>query len=401
MLTTETDTLTPLIARVMRIDTITWGDPQKNYLARFQGELYNEDTSAAYDELAELLRPSKITPLFRLEDGRHTILLLPGLQKTRPSNPWVNVAFFVATVFSVFLVGAEYVYEGPSPESISAYYLTLLGRLWTGWPYAVSLLSILLAHEFGHYLVSRYHRTEATLPYFLPLPFPGSFGTLGAVIMQKEAHKNKRILLDIGMAGPLAGLVVAIPILLIGLSLSEVDRFYVPPGMIGGLEGNSVLYLLLKFAVFQRWLPEPSSFGGLPPFLYWIRYFFTGQPLPLGGQDVQLHAVAWAGWAGLLVTALNLIPAGTLDGGHVVHSLFGRNASKILPFVLVSLVVLGLVWPGWWLWVFLIFFLGRVYAEPLDQITTLDPRRKAMAILGLVIFVIVFTPVPLQTVFGG
>jgi membrane-associated protease RseP (regulator of RpoE activity) len=204
------------------------------------------------------------------------------------------------------------------------------------------------------------------------------------------------VLLDIGIAGPLAGLVVAIPVLLLGLSLSRVDRIS-SGGVI--LEGNSILYLLLKFSVFQRWLPEPVSFNGLPPLLYWLRYFFTGRPLPLGGLDVQLHPVAWAGWAGLLVTALNLIPAGTLDGGHIVHSLFGKHASKILPFVMGSLLLLGLVWSGWWLWLFLIFFLGRVYAAPLDQITPLDPRRKAIAILGLVIFFLVFIPVPL-TVFG-
>ena len=224
---------------------------------------------------------------------------------------------------------------------------------------------------------------------------------MGAVILQKEAHKNKRILLDIGMAGPLAGLVVAIPVLLIGLSLSKVSPLVIQPGEGTGLEGNSILYLLLKYIVFQRWLPEPPTFGGLSPLLYWIRYFFTGQPSPVGGVDVQLHPTAWAGWAGLLVTALNLIPAGQLDGGHIVHGLFGRKASRLLPVVLVALMLLGLVWPGWWLWVFLIFFLGRAYAEPLDQITALDPRRKMLAVLGLILFFLIFTPVPLQIIYGG
>ena len=103
---------------------------------------------------------------------------------------------------------------------------------------------------------------------------------------------------------------------------------------------------------------------------------------------------------GLLVTALNLIPAGQLDGGHIVHGLFGRAASRLWPIILVALVLLGLVWPGWWLWVFLIFFLGRAHAEPLDQITELDPKRKVMAILGLAIFFLTFTPVPLQLIMG-
>ncbi len=396
----ETDSFTPLVARVMRIDGITWGDPQKTYLVRYQGMLYNEDSEAAYGQLAESLRPLKITPLFRIENGQQMIVLLPGLQNPRPSNPWINVIFFAATVVSTFLVGADYVYQGPPPTSISGYYLTLLGRIWTGWPFALSLLAILLAHEFGHYLVARYHHTAATLPYFIPMPLPGSLGTMGAVILQKEPNKNKRILLDIGMAGPFSGLVVAIPILLLGLSLSKVGPLILRPGEGTGLEGNSILYLLMKWVVFQRWLPEPASFGKLAPLLYWVRYFFTGQPSPVGGFDVQLHPVAWAGWAGLLVTALNLIPAGQLDGGHIVHGLFGRAASRLWPIILVGLALLGLVWSGWWLWVFLIFFLGRAHAEPLDQITELDPRRKIMAVLGLVIFFLIFTPVPLQVIIG-
>jgi len=396
----ETDSITPLVTRVMRIEGITWGDPQANFLIRYQGVLLGEDTEAAYNQLADALRPLKITPLFRIENGQHTIILLPGLQNPRPSNPLINVLFFAATVFSTFLVGAAYVYDGPPPASISELYLAAISRIWTGWPFALSLLTILLAHEFGHYLVSRYHHTAATLPYFIPMPVPGSFGTMGAVIMQKEANKNKRILLDIGLAGPLSGLVFAIPILLIGLSLSKTS--YLNPGFGEGisLEGNSILYLILKWIVFHRWLPQPATFGGISPFLYWIRYFFTGQPSALGALDVELHPVAWAGWAGLLVTALNLIPAGQLDGGHIVHGLFGRAASRLWPVILVILVLMGFVWQGWWLWAVLIFFLGRTHAEPLDQITELDPPRKAMAVLGLIIFFLVFTPVPLQLIFG-
>jgi len=123
--------------------------------------------------------------------------------------------------------------------------------------------------------------------------------------------------------------------------------------------------------------------------------------MPKGGVDVTLNSVAWAGWAGLLVTALNLIPAGQLDGGHLIYVLLGRRARRLMPFILGALLLLGLVWSGWWLWAILIFILGRAYAEPLDQITTLDPRRRAIALLGLIIFILVFTPVPLITPFGG
>ena len=292
-------------------------------------------------------------------------------------------------------------YAGPVPGSQAEFLQGLLNSLGGGIAFAASLLAILLAHEFGHYLAGRYHKTHVTLPYFLPFPF-SPFGTMGAFIQLKEPPKNKRVLLDIGIAGPLAGLVVAIPVLLLGLSLSEVAPITMSPGEGFILEGNSILYLLSKYAVFGQLLPAPSSYDGLSPLLYWTRYFFTGQPLPLGGVDVMVHPVAWAGWAGLLVTALNLIPAGQLDGGHVLFVLFGRRARALLPFILAGLIALGFVWNGWWLWAALIFFLGRVYAEPLDQITTLDPRRRAVAVLGLIVFVLVFTPVPLvQAVAGG
>jgi membrane-associated protease RseP (regulator of RpoE activity) len=217
----------------------------------------------------------------------------------------------------------------------------------------------------------------------------------------KEPPKNRRILLDIGIAGPIAGLVVAIPVLLLGLSLSHIDQITLAPGQGFQLEGNSLLYLLAKYVIFGRLLPAPASYGGLSPLLYWVRYFFTSQPLPVGGIDVMIHPIAWAGWAGLLVTALNLIPAGQLDGGHVISVLLGKRARALLPFVLGALVLLGFAWQGWWIWAFLVLLLGRVYAEPLDQITALDSRRKAVAVLGIILFVLVFTPVPLVQAFIG
>jgi membrane-associated protease RseP (regulator of RpoE activity) len=134
--------------------------------------------------------------------------------------------------------------------------------------------------------------------------------------------------------------------------------------------------------------------------LYWVRYFFTGTPAPFGGRDVMMHPLAWAGWAGLLVTALNLIPAGQLDGGHTLYVLFGKKARRVLPFILGGLLLLGLAWQGWWLWAALIYFLGRRYAEPLDQITQLDPRRRVIAIIVLVIAVLVFMPIPLLQFMG-
>ncbi len=392
--TLDIDILTQIVRRYLKIEDITSGTREKIYLVRYRGKLYTEDSEEAYNRLSENLKPYGLLPLFRKEGDQHVILLAPDAFKTRPSNPWVNLVLFVLTFLSVLFAGVLYTYNGPLPEDPSGIFRTLLVNLPIGFPFAASLLTILLAHEFGHYLAGRYHKAAVTLPYFIPFPL-SPFGTMGAFIQMKKPPKNKRILLDIGIAGPIAGLVVAIPVLLYGLSLSTIEPIMAPAGTGFQLEGNSILYLLAKFAVFGQWLPAPSDYAGVSPLVYWIRYFFTSQPLPIGGMDVFIHPVAWAGWIGLLVTALNLVPAGQFDGGHVIYVLLGERAKKLVPFILVGLVLLGIVWTGWWLWAFLVFFLGRVYAEPLDQITGLDQKRKALAVLGIIIFILVFTPVPM------
>jgi membrane-associated protease RseP (regulator of RpoE activity) len=385
-----------LVGRIFRIEDITAGDPAKDYIVRYRGHLITEDSEAAYDQLSAQLKPYGITPLFRWDGDRQAVILVRGRPRPKPSNPWVNLVMFVLTLLSVALVGGL----NEMTEAPTNLLQQLPGLILKGWPFAVSLLAILGSHEFGHYLMGRYHGVNVTLPYFIPLPIQ-PFGTMGAVINMKEPPKNRRQLLDIGLAGPVAGMVVAIPVLLIGLALSRLDTIptHIPQGMGLSLEGNSLLYLGLKFAMFGQLLPAPVSYGNLPVWLYWLRFFFTSQPYPLGGLDVTLHPVALAGWAGILVTALNLIPAGQLDGGHIMYVLIGRQgARRLLPFILGAIALLGLVWPGWWLWVALIFFLGRTYAEPLDQITPLDSPRRALAIAGLILFLLVFTPVPMSLI---
>ena len=152
--------------------------------------------------------------------------------------------------------------------------------------------------------------------------------------------------------------------------------------------------------MYGKFLPEPASYGAEGPLLYWLRYFFTGTPFPADGRDVMLDSVAWAGWAGLLVTGLNLIPAGQLDGGHTLFVLLGERVRKLIPVILVILVGLGFFWQGWWLWAALIYFLNRRHAELLDEITPLDGRRRILAILTLILFFLVITPIPI-TVVGG
>jgi membrane-associated protease RseP (regulator of RpoE activity) len=329
-----------------------------------------------------------------------------GVIEPSPSNPWINLAMFILTLLSVILAGALFAnidfygneFVPTMPSSLRGYFDLFLG----GIPFAVALLAILLSHEFGHYLAGRYHKTAVTLPYFIPLP--GSIlGTLGAVIRMKEPPRNRKILLDIGLAGPLAGFVVALPILFVGLALSHLTTLPASASANAGvsLEGNSILYLLAKYVTRGQLLPAPESYGGVSQIAYWLRYFFLGRPIPFGGVDVLVHPLAWAGWAGMLVTALNLIPAGQLDGGHLIYVLFGRRASRLWIVIVVAMIAMGFVWAGWWIWAALIFFLGRSFAQPLDEITPLDGRRRALAIVGLVIFVLTFTPVPLLAAGGG
>ncbi len=394
------ETLTPIVARVFHIDDVTLGDSQKNFIARYRGHIYG-DSQTAYDQLSETLTPLDVTPLFRMEDGQQVVILVNGIIRPRPSNISWNIVMFVLTVFSVVYTGALNAYNGPENPTTMQQLTWGLTHLWEGLSFAIPMMAILLAHEFGHYFAGRRHGTAVTLPYYIPLPIFSPFGTMGAFIQLKNFPKNRRALLDLGIAGPLAGLIVALPILIYGLATSDVKPIETPsPNQSMILEGNSILYSTLKWAVKGELLPSQPADNNLPPWLYHIVYFVTSRPDPIGGDDVMLNGIAWAGWAGLLITALNLIPAGQLDGGHLLYVLLGKRARKFLPYILGVVALLGFVWGGWWLWGFLILIFGRFYAEPLDQITPLDGRRKALAILGLVIFILIFTPMPLRQILG-
>jgi membrane-associated protease RseP (regulator of RpoE activity) len=394
----DIDQITRYVERILSIEDITAGSEKQSYLVRYRGTL-RMDSAEAYQSLDDLLAPYKLTPLFRDEDDRHMVLVMDGRAQAKPSNYWVNLVLFLVTLLSVIYTGALSATEVPPDASLIEALIAPLSNLKSGLPFAISLMAILLAHELGHYFVGRARHAPVTLPYFIPFPAPISpFGTMGAVIQMKAPPRDKRALLEIGIAGPLAGFIVAIPILLYGLSLSTVEPLRPIAGGAMQMEGNSLLYLLLKWIVFGQVLPSPADFGNLPPLLYWLRYFFTGSPFPWGGLDVMIHPIAFAGWAGLLVTALNLIPVGQLDGGHILYALLGDKARRLYPFMLGFTVLMGFAWQGWWLWSGLLLLFGRMYDQPLDQVTSLDRRRKVLAVCGLILFILVFTPVPLLIV---
>lgn len=394
----DTSVIDNLVRRIFVFEDVTLGTAQQNFLVRYRGRLISTDSAAAYDQLAESLSPLGLTPLFRVEDGQQVILVERSAPAPKIGSPVLNLVMFILTVISVLVsYGLSSVESLPS-NPIQAVLLILQ----TSWPFALSFLAILAIHEFGHYFAGRAHGAKVTLPFFIPMPFT-FFGTLGAFINMKESPKNRCVLMDIAVSGPLAGYAASLVVIFIGLTLSNLDR--IPMVLSSGqgfmIEGNSLTYLAAKYLRFGMLLPQPVSYDPDSPLLYWLKYFFTGKPFPLGGLDVIIHPVLWAGWAGLLITSLNLIPAGQLDGGHIFYLLFGKKgAKKVLPFIILILAGMGFLWSGWWLWAGLIFLLGRVYAEPRDQITELDTPRKVLGVITFIVFLITFSPVPITTILG-
>lgn len=348
--------------------------PEKGHF-RYRGR-FVVDADACFDELRSIFEAQGFTPMVREDNGRLAIEAMPMVFKPTPSDWRINLALFIATLFTTMFMGAIYeggfFSEGTEITSLSQFFQGI-AQNWTdifqGWPFCLSIMTILGVHELGHYFAARYHKVPVTLPYFIPMPF-SIIGTMGAFIRLKAPVNNKRALLDVGVAGPLAGFIVAVPIFLFGLYTSELGAL---PNIPFQYEGNSLMYILAKFIVFGRYLPAD-------------------------GMDVYLNQVAWAAWIGLFITGLNLIPVGQLDGGHVAFSLFGETARLFYWPVIIGLgllVVLGNTFM-WVLWILLLLALGRMYAEPLDSVTQLDTKRKVIAVLTLLLFVLVFVPLPFR-----
>jgi membrane-associated protease RseP (regulator of RpoE activity) len=340
-------------------------------LASFEGRLLM-DSETAYDQLDDLFASHNYLALFREKEGKHVVHVMNGRIDPPPRPWWPNLLLFIATLFSLLYVGAVMaINEVAASNSALAQSLAdnLLLNLWRGLPYALSLMLILGSHELGHYFAARRHKLAVTLPYFIPYPplfGPSPFGTFGAFIQLRQPMRNRKVLMDVGAAGPLAGMVFAVPVLLIGLHTSQVGPL--SPGI---MEGNSVLYALAKILTFGHFLPD-------------------------GRFDVFVNQLAWAGWTGLFVTGLNLIPIGQLDGGHVLYSLIGEHARRLYYPIMIAFVALILLAAnGLWLMFILLLFLGRIYATPLDGITRLDSRRQIIAAFTLIVFFLVFVPTPL------
>jgi len=313
-------------------------------------------------------KPFGYTPFLGRQGDLVWIRAVPLAQVSEPARFRTNLVLFALTVLSTLAAGClvngsfPFMTFNPFREPI---------RLLDGVPFAFTLLAILGTHEFGHYFTARYYGASVSLPFFIPAPPPiFLFGTLGAVIRMRSPARDRNSLFDIAVAGPLAGLVVAVPALLLGLSWSRMGMLL--PEHSGLTFGDS---LLLRFFT---WL----VFGPIPQ-----------------GMDVFVHPVALAGWVGLFVTALNLFPVGQLDGGRIAYALFGPWHRRISIATFVGLMALGAVFrsANWIVFAGLILLLmGFHHAPPLDDLTPVSRGRYALGVFCLILLVLLIPPVPIS-----
>jgi len=320
-----------------------------------------------------------ITPFFLYKTMKENSPTTAYTVQKKPSffsknRVWLNILLFVITMFTTFFVGFSW--------SINYKYAEVLGDvneipisldlildpqiIFLSILYAVVLLGILLGHELGHFLTCRYYNIDATLPFFIPAPT--LLGTMGAFIKIRSPITRKRQLFDIGVAGPITGFILAVPTLFVGLSFSKVVAPLPSEGSI--IFGEPLILKIFGSLLFNE-VPAESV--------------------------MILHPIAFAGWVGILVTALNLFPIGQLDGGHVSYALLGKKSYKYTRYILLVFIFMGIFfWVGWFVWALLLSFMGLKHPAILDEDTPLSPRRKVVGIMVFIIFILSFTPNPIK-----
>jgi membrane-associated protease RseP (regulator of RpoE activity) len=332
-----------------------------------QPEVHREDTSAA--EAA-----SEANADWRFDTGPEYAPEYEAAPEMRPSQRlWLHLLLLIATLFTTTLVGAhmQYNFAHNLPffdiERLTAVFTMGLQNpavFATGLPFSLTLLTILLAHELGHYLACVYYGLDASLPYFLPSPVPVT-GTFGAFIRIRSAIRERKVLFDIGIAGPLAGFVFLLPALGVGLAFSKV---------LPGINNQGAIHMSVPLL---QWLAERLIFPGVPV------------------ADIYLHPVARAAWVGMFATAMNLLPAGQLDGGHVVYALLGKRQVWVTNVFLAALVPMGRYWWVWWMWGAIIFFFARKHPPVYDS-SAIGESRVKLGVLALLVFVLCFSLVPIN-----
>jgi membrane-associated protease RseP (regulator of RpoE activity) len=312
-----------------------------------------------------------------LDPARDPSLSLPAeyVWLPRPKfqdRRWLHAVLLLATIATTTLVGAAHYQSFVTDFGVHHRSFTAWSAVLNGFWYSGTILAILGCHELGHYFACRYYDVDASLPYFLPLP-PVLFltGTLGAFIRIREPIPSKRMLFDIGIAGPIAGFVVAVPALFIGLAMSRVVVF--PHGLDGLSLGEPLLFKLASW-------------------LFW--------GTPAEGYTINLHPIAFAAWFGMLATMLNLFPIGQLDGGHISYAVLGRRSSIVTMVMIGCALVLTWLSISWLVWTVLMIVMlrlfGRHHPRTIDEEVPLDTPRKWLALFALLMFILCFTPTPVQ-----
>jgi len=282
---------------------------------------------------------------------------------------WLHVLLFVLAIGTTTLAGVDH-YVAFRADFLPIDTPFRAGLLWYGLYYSATILGILGCHELGHYCACRYYQVDASLPFFLPVPTPLT-GTLGAFIRIRDPIPTKRMLFDIGIAGPIAGFIVAVPALFIGLSMSHVARL---PANFSGFELGEPL--LFKLASRLIWGTVPD------------------------GYSLNMHPIAFGAWFGLLATALNLVPAGQLDGGHISYTVLGRRSVYLTLAMVACAIALSYFSASWIVWTVLMVLMltafGSRHPPTIDEDVPLDRTRLILAFVALAMFVLCFTPAPIS-----
>ena len=307
--------------------------------------------------------------MLRYEKGEHTIYIIQK-PKRKERSIWINISLLIATIITTILTGSI-LNMGYSEIQGVANILDIfsINNLFSGTVFfALPLMSILFVHEMGHYFTSKKHGIKTSLPFFIPIPpiLPGfNIGTFGALISSSDPMPNKKALFDVGISGPLAGFIIAIPVTAIGIATSEI----VPISDFSSGEvilGSSFLFILLSNMIHT--IPE--------------------------GFALNLNSTAFAGWVGLLITSINLLPAGQLDGGHIFRAVLGKK-QKYVGWIAVFIMI----FTGWTFFaIIIVLMMGMMHPPPLNDDTDIDMKRKVLFFVALAILILCFIPFPISTI---
>ncbi len=341
--------------------------------AAFYCRIDEETLEENFDLLRVSLKEKGYIPMLRYEKGEHVIYVIKKIKKMEKSI-WINVSLLIAVIITTTLTGSllymNYLSIFTDDLELIPNIIELFNpiNLFYGFLiFALPLMTILFVHEMGHYYISKKHNISASLPYFIPIPpiMPYfNIGTFGALIQSRDPMPDKKALFDVGIAGPLAGFIVALPISIIGIANSEiVEISQITQGET--VFGSSILFYMLSTLILD---------------------------VPEGLFAFNMHPIAFAGWVGLLITSINLLPAGQLDGGHIFRSVLGEK-QKYAGWI----AVIIMFFTGWWVFAFIIIFMmGMLHPPPLNDYTKLDMKRNILFFVALIILIICFIPFPIS-----